>query len=130
MIQLFWEKNWHIKVKKISAEILIIPKYSIPVSLAKINKSMDPQKLWLWMYSVSFFGRHNFMLRKDTRKIQEIFINFHPNSRNAIILIHSFYPFLSREREGRGGEGRREKEKDKTNVIHIYFFLFPWTVSE
>lgn len=65
------------------------------------------------------------MLRKDTRKIQEIFINFHPNSRNAIILIHSFYPFLSREREGRGGEGRREKEKDKTNVIHIYFFLFP-----
>lgn len=45
MIQLFWEKNWHIKVKKISAEILIIPKYSVPVSLAKINKSMDPQKL-------------------------------------------------------------------------------------
>lgn len=50
------------------------------------------------------------MLRKDIRKIQEIFINFHPDSRNAIILIHSFYLFLSREREGRGG-GRKKRIK-------------------
>lgn len=64
------------------------------------------------------------MLRKDTRKIQEIFINSHPDSRNAIILIHLFYPFHS-QRGRAGGEGKREKEKDKTNVIHMYFFLFP-----
>lgn len=50
------------------------------------------------------------MPRKDTRKIQDIFIYSHSDSRNAIILIHLFYPFLSREREGRGG-GRKKRIK-------------------
>lgn len=56
MIQLFWEKNWHIKVKKISAAILIIPKYSVPVSLAKVNKSMDPQKTLIMNVVYLFLG--------------------------------------------------------------------------
>lgn len=54
--------------------MLINPNYSAPLSLAKINESVDPQKNLNMNVQYIFFRRHNFMLRNDVRLIQEILI--------------------------------------------------------